>query len=50
MAMERRSMVARGWERVLITKGHVETFGGSRNILLFSENAQGWMKMLKIHC
>lgn len=35
MVMESRSMVVRGWERVWITKGHVETVWGGKNILPF---------------
>lgn len=27
-------MAARGWEKVLITKGHKETFWGGKSILL----------------
>lgn len=35
MVMESRSLVARVREKVLITKGYVETFGGDRNTLPF---------------
>lgn len=41
MVMESRSVVVRGWERVLITKGHVETVGGGRNILPFCRKHLG---------
>lgn len=34
-------MVARGWKKVLITKGHEETFWGGKSIILLCRKHSG---------